>query len=128
MKFTLKDGLLYIPITVRYHRDMKEIPAIIDTGSAGTAVDINAFNMDLSRDATIRDLVGVGVGGKQRVIVQHVEAIIIGKYQATTFPVEFCDFDDSFGVQAFIGSDFLKLALAKIDYETEDVTLGTAMP
>ncbi len=46
MKFEYRNGLLYLPISVRYDK-LIELIGIIDTGSAGTAVDVDKFNIDL---------------------------------------------------------------------------------
>ncbi len=119
MKFEFRDGLIFAPITVVYNNTEKTFNALIDTGSAGTAIDSGIFKLDLQRDGIIKDI--VGIGGKQQVLVQIVEDISFVGVRVENFPIEFADLKDSFGVNAFIGTDFLKKIKAVIDYSTDEI-------
>jgi hypothetical protein len=46
MKFEIKDDLLYLPITIFYDREIT-FTGIIDTGSAGTVVEVDDVGIDL---------------------------------------------------------------------------------
>lgn len=117
MKFKLINDLIFIPIKVNYLNQVIELNALVDTGSATTAVDINFFILDYARPSAIRDL--IGVGGKQRVIAQNVEQLIIGNIVLKDIILEFCDLDFSLGIQAFVGGDVLNGLNSKIDYSVE---------
>lgn len=119
MKFEFKSGLIYVPISVHYNKSIIDIQAAIDTGSAGTAVDINLVKLDLSRKTRIADI--VGIGGWQQVAIQEAEKVIIGDESTLNFQIEFADLKDTFGVDAFIGSDLLKKLNAVIDFSVEEL-------
>ena len=50
MTFELVYGLIYVPMQIDYSDQQVDLRAIVDTGSAGTAVNINLFNLDYRRD------------------------------------------------------------------------------
>lgn len=119
MKFEYRNGLLYLPISVCYDKSI-ELIGIIDTGSAGTAVDIDKFNIDLlSRNG--RAVTLHGVGGTQDAFIQTVSSVKIDYFEATNFEIEFCDLQESFGFEAIIGSDLLMALGAVIDYTTSEI-------
>ena len=114
MTFEFVHGLIYVPIQIDYADQQVKLRAIVDTGSAGTAADINLFNIDYSRDARIRDL--VGIGGKERVIVQSVERVAFGNAVCEQFPIAFSDMDGAFDVEAIVGGDLKERIGAVVDY------------
>jgi hypothetical protein len=117
--FELRHGLIYVPVLIDYAGQQVALRAIVDTGSAGTAANINLFNIDYGRDARIRDL--VGIGGKERVIVQQVERIHVGDATCELFPVEFTDMDGAFDIEAIVGGDLLDRLGAIIDYPARQI-------
>ena len=122
MKFKLQGGLLYLPVSI-VHESQVELIGIIDTGSAGTVVEIERFNIDLlSRDA--RAVTMVGVGGTQEAFAQKVSRITIGDSSVDNFELEFCDLKEDFGFEAIIGSDLLDKLGAVIDFKKREITFG----
>ncbi|MEM9490409.1 MAG: hypothetical protein AAGC55_14780 [Myxococcota bacterium] len=119
MTFELVYGLIYVPMQIDYADQQVDLRAIADTGSAGTAANINLFNLDYHRDGRIRDL--VGIGGKERVIVQNVERVSVGDSACEQFPIEFSDMDGAFDIEAIIGSDLLERFGAVIDYPAKQL-------
>ena len=119
MKFQFQEGLIYVPLIIHYNKSVVEFDAVIDTGSAGTAVDINLVKLDLSRKTRIADI--IGIGGCQQVAIQEVERVLIGDKSVVNFPIEFADIKGTFGEEAFIGSNLLKRLNAVIDYSTEEL-------
>ena len=119
MKFEFRGGLLYLPISVFYDSSI-ELIGIIDTGSGGTAVEVDRFNIDLlsrnARTVTLR-----GVGGKQDAFAQTVSSVKIGQHEAINFEIEFCDLKDDLGFEAVIGSDLLDKLGAIIDYQKKEI-------
>ena len=120
MKFEFRNGLLYLPLSICYD-GLVELIGIIDTGSAGTAVDVSRFNIDLlSRNG--RSITLHGVGGTQDAFVQTVTRVTVGGFEANDFEIEFCDLKDSFGFEAIIGGDLLMALGAVIDYTACDIS------
>lgn len=122
MKFEYRNGLLYSPITINYNDDV-ELKGLIDTGSAGTVVDINCFDVDiLSRDA--RSVCVIGVGGFQEAFAQTVSSVKLGSSLVHDFEIEFCDLKDDFGFEAIIGSVLLEQLGAKIDFPNRELSFS----
>ncbi len=120
MKFEIKDDLLYLPITIFYDREIT-FTGIIDTGSAGTVVEVDDVSIDLlSRDA--RPIRMVGVGGIQEGFAQTLSSVSLGKFSVKDFEIEFCNLKDDFGFDAIIGSNLLKALGAVIDYNTCEIS------
>lgn len=124
MKFEYRGGLLYLPIAVFYDQPI-ELIAMIDTGSAGTAVNVNRFNIDLlSRNG--HSITLHGIGGTQDAFVQTVSSIKIGTFEIKHFEIEFCDIEkDHFGFEGIIGSNLLDALNAVIDYRKREITFST---
>lgn len=122
MKFEYRDGLLYLPISVSYDRSI-ELIGIIDTGSAGTAVNVDRFSIDLlSRNG--RAITLHGVGGTQDAFIQTVSSVKIGTFEAKNFELEFCDIEEHFGFEAIIGSNLLDALNAVIDYGKREINFS----
>ena len=121
ISFQLEGGLLYIPISVQHYTQNISLNAIIDTGSAGTAVDINNIRPDFSRDARLAEI--VGVGGQQPAVIQNVDQVALGNITFKDFPIEFADLENTFGIEAIVGNDLLKLSNVNIDFPTHSLSL-----
>ena len=114
MKFEIKEALLYLPITIFYDQEIT-FTGIIDTGSVGTVVEVDAISIDLlSRNA--RPIRMVGVGGIQEGFAQTLSKVSLGEFSVKDFEIEFCNLKDDFGFDAIIGSNLLKALGAVIDY------------
>lgn len=116
LSFELRHGLIFVDLRIVYSdRQSRELRAIVDTGSAGTAANINLFDIDYRRHARIRDL--VGIGGRERVIVQDCPRVELTEgVSCGPFPIEFSDMDGAFGIDAIVGSDLLEQLGATISY------------
>lgn len=60
MKLTYKGKLILAPLTISYGSQLKTIECVVDTGSAGTAIDTSQINLDLNRQGEVADIVGIG--------------------------------------------------------------------
>ena len=69
MKFEYIGGLLYTELSI-FHGSEVKLRAMIDTGSAGTAADLDRFKID-PRLPSSRLVYIAGVGGRQEVICQN---------------------------------------------------------
>lgn len=121
MKFRFSDGLPFVSIACRIGNRRANFDAIIDTGSAGSALDVNVLPPDFAKDGRFAEI--VGVGGSQPVMIQAVDEIKIGSTQIDSFELEFTDLENNFGVQAIIGSDLLRQQRAIINYKDSSLTL-----
>ncbi len=117
IRFELVGGLIILPIVFEYSTKVKvKADALVDTGSAGTALDINLLKLDPSRASRIVEL--AGVGGSQDVVIQRVDGINFVNKLISDFEVEFGDVSTKFGFNAIIGSDLLDALGVCIDYES----------
>lgn len=96
---------------------------MVDTGSAGTAVDIDKFNIDVHTAGS--EMINlVGIGGRQEAIKQKVYRVEIGECDLINFKIQFCDLWDKFGFEAINGSDLLETLNAIIHYPYREITVG----
>jgi len=120
MKFEIKDDLLYLPITIIYDREIT-FTGIIDTGSAGTVVEVDDIRIDLlSRHG--RPIRMIGVGGIQEGFAQTLSRVSIGEFTVEDFEIEFGNLKDDFGFDAITGSNLLRALGSVIDYTTCEIT------
>lgn len=125
MKFEYVGGLLYAELSVFHGSEIigseVKLRAMIDTGSAGTAADIDRFQIDPLLPGS--QIVGTtGVGGSQDVISQPVAKLSIGGVHVLNYQVQFCDLWDQSQFEAIIGSDLLEMLGAVIDFPEREIT------
>ncbi len=120
IRFEIRGGLLYVPISIRHCEQQSTLNSIVDTGSAGSAVDTNCLRPNFERDARFAEI--VGVGGRQPALIQSVDRIAIGDLCLEDFPIEFADLENSFGVQAILGNDILVRYGALINYQANTLS------
>ena len=119
MKFEIKDDLLYLPVTIFYDREIT-LTGIIDTGSAGTVIEVDDISIDLlSRDG--RPIRMIGVGGVQEGFAQTLSRVSIGEFSVEDFEVEFGNLKEDFGFDAIIGSNLLRALGAVTDYTSCEI-------
>lgn len=119
MKFEYVGGLLYTVLSILHGKEVK-LRAMIDTGSAGTAADIDRFQINPLLSGS--RIVGItGVGGYQDVISQPVSKLSIGGIDILDYQVQFCDLWDQFKFEAIIGSELLEMLGAVIDFPKRDI-------
>lgn len=119
MKFEYIGGLLYSKISIIHGKEVK-LRAMIDTGSAGAAADIDRFMIDPLLAGS--RIVGItGVGGYQDVISQPVSKLSVGGIEVLNYQVQFCDLWDQFKFEAIIGSELLEMLGAVIDFPKREI-------
>ena len=116
IKFEFSEGLPFIEGKVKQVLP-KVVPIrfIIDTGSSGSAVDVNLVAPDLSRQSRFAKI--SGVGGGDYVLIQTIDVIQLGLLQIQDIEMQFGDLENSFGVQGIIGNNILEAYKANIDYK-----------
>jgi hypothetical protein len=125
VKFEINNGLIYAPISITYDDNGESIvlKAMVDTGSAGTAVDIDRFNIDVHRAGS--EMINlIGIGGRQEAIKQKVSRVGFGETELVGFEIQFCDLWDKFGFEAIVGGDVLESLNAVIHYPYREITVG----
>lgn len=119
MKFEYVGGLLYTELSI-FHGSEVKLRAMIDTGSAGTAADIDRFRINPHMPGS--RIIGVtGVGGYQDVISQPVSKLSIGGVDIPNYRVQFCDLWNQYKFEAIIGSELLEQLGAVIDYPKREI-------
>ena len=74
MQFIEHDGLIFIPITLGYNSNIYQITdCILDTGSAGTIIDVDLIPFNHKIPSILKRL--HGIGGHQDVVAQQVDFI-----------------------------------------------------
>lgn len=109
MKFTRKDGLVWLSITLEYEGSNYTLEnCILDTGSATTAIDIDLVDFNFQKPAIITRLFGIG-GGTQEVISQKVDGVTIDTHSLKNVDIEFGNLHSELGINGFIGNDILSV-------------------
>ena len=76
MQFIEHDGLIFIPITLGYNFNIYQVTdCILDTGSAGTIIDVDIIQFNPKIPGILKRL--HGIGGHQDVVAQQVDFIKI---------------------------------------------------
>ena len=119
MKFEYIGGLLYAELSI-FHGSEVKLKAMIDTGSAGTAADIDKFKISPHTSGS-RLVYIAGIGGRQEVISQAVSKLSIGGIDIPNYHVQFCDLWDQFKFEAIIGSELLEMLGAVIDFPKREI-------
>ena len=123
IRFELVGGLIIVPTRFIYSSQISiEADAIVDTGSAGTALDTTLVELDRTIPSRICEI--VGVGGNQDVVIQEIDAVLFGNYRTNRVEVEFGDITSVFCFSAIIGSDLLDALGACIDYYTKEIRIA----
>ncbi len=128
MKLHLKDELPFVTISIAYHGESLEIPAVlIDTGSATTilATDIVAsIQIVPSRQDILKRI--RGVGGIELVFRRDLDYLQIGDCLLSDFTADIGGMDYGFEMNGILGMDVLTRAGAIIDLQQK--TLSFANP
>src|SRR3989338_888656 len=115
MKFVFKNNLIYLPAILKYNHTLIRIPhCIIDSGSAGTTLDSDFVSLDLSKPTKIRRL--VSIGGYEEVIEQQVDSLEVCNTKINHIKIQFGNLKSEYGINGFIGNDFLSNFKVTIDY------------
>lgn len=121
MKFDWKEGLIWVNIDVVYDGTSYQIErCLVDTGSATTAIDIDAVAFDFQKPAVITRLCGIG-GGTQEVVEQTIDGLTIDTHRISNVAIEFGNLRSDMGINGFIGNDILSAFTVKIDYSKQEI-------
>jgi Aspartyl protease len=123
MKFVLRDGLIWLPISLIYEGALVEIEnCILDTGSATTAIDIDLVTFNYRKPTAIKRLYGLG-GGTQEVVSQQIDSLTIDGQTLQAIDIEFGDMQADFGINGFVGNDVLSRFTVTIDFRKQEIHL-----
>jgi predicted aspartyl protease len=123
MNFEQKQDLIWVPIEVVYEGKHIIIPdCIIDTGSSSTMIDIDLVEFNYKKPAIIKRLFGIGTG-KQEVLSQKVDKIIIEQFKLEAVEIEFGTIKENLGINGFIGNDILSKFIVSIDFNQQVINL-----
>lgn len=122
IQFQIVNGLLFLPATVQHASQNVAINFILDTGSAGSAVDVNLVRPDFGRHSSFAEI--SGVGGSESVLIQKIDKISFGAITLDNISFQFGDLDNSFNVQGILGNNILEKYNATIDYQACVLTLN----
>jgi predicted aspartyl protease len=117
MDLVLKDGLLFINLTLGYKESATEVSnVLIDTGSSSTimASDIVETIGIVPEPHDVPFLI-VGVGGSEVVYKRRVEFVEAGNVRLHDFDIEVGGMDYGFDINGILGMDFLIAAGSIID-------------
>jgi hypothetical protein len=110
MRFTLRDNLPFVSVTLAYRGTVITVPhVLIDTGSARTifAFDIvSGIQISPAPEDTLYAI--RGVGGMETVFSRTVDYIQVGGRQLPQFEIEVGGMDYGFDIQGILGMDFLR--------------------
>ncbi|NJL27139.1 MAG: hypothetical protein HC897_04250 [Thermoanaerobaculia bacterium] len=117
MKMRLRHGLPFVEMEVVFGGQSVRLGhVLVDTGSAGTLVAIDAVAgvqiepRPEDRLRTIR-----GVGGVEAVFTRRVDRLEVGEAKVEDFEIEVGGMDYGFEIDGIIGTDFLLRSRAIID-------------
>jgi hypothetical protein len=123
MNFEQKQDLIWVPIEVVYEGKHIIIPdCIIDTGSSSTMIDIDLVEFNYKKPAIVKRLFGIGAG-KQEVLSQEVDQIIIDQFKLEAVQIEFGTIKENLGINGFIGNDILSKFIVTIDFNQQVINL-----
>jgi hypothetical protein len=123
MNFEQKQDLIWVPIEVVYEGKHIIIPdCIIDTGSSSTMIDIDLVEFNYKKPAIVKRLFGIGAG-KQEVLSQDVDQIIIDQFKLEAVQIEFGTIKENLGINGFIGNDILSKFIVTIDFNQQVINL-----
>jgi len=117
MEFEWKQGLIWIDIQLVYSGKIVIIPnCIVDTGSSSTMVDIDFVEFNYHKPTLIKRLFGIGAG-KQEVLCQSVDKLIIDQFEFKTVEIEFGSIKEKLKINGFIGNDILSQFILTINFK-----------
>jgi len=120
MKFIDRNGLIYLPITLNYDGQIYVInDCILDTGSAGTVIDIDLISFNYKIPAVLKRL--QGIGGHQDVVAQKVNFVKIETICLENILVEFADIHNSFGIKGILGTNLLQYLDLYLNFKKQNI-------
>lgn len=117
MRFTLRDNLPFVTVTLAYRGVAVTVPSVlIDTGSARTIFASDIVSGIQISPAPEDILYAIrGVGGMETVFSRTVDYIQVGERHLPQFEIEVGGMDYGFDIQGILGMDFLRQARAVLN-------------
>lgn len=120
MRFIEHNGLIFIPITLGYNSNIYHITdCILDTGSAGTIIDIELISFNPKIPGILKRL--HGIGGHHDVVAQPVDFIKIENYQLESILVEFGDLNNFYGIKGILGTNLLRFMNLCLNFNQQKI-------
>lgn len=120
MNFSWKNGLIWIDISLEYNGINYQIEnCIVDTGSAGTAIDIEQIEFDYNRPTQIKRL--TGIGGTQEVMSQKIKSLHLDDTEVRNVSIEFGNLKNNYGINGFVGTDVLSKFKVTFDFLNQEI-------
>ncbi|MDM8561138.1 hypothetical protein [Candidatus Parabeggiatoa sp. HSG14] len=120
MKFIEHDGLIFIPITLGYNSKIYQVTdCILDTGSAGTVIDVDLIEFNPKIPGILKRL--YGIGGHQDVVAQQVGFIKIENCRLENILVEFGDIKNSYGIKGILGTNLLRFMNFYLNFNQREI-------
>jgi hypothetical protein len=120
MQFIEHDGLIFIPITLGYNsKNYQVTDCILDTGSAGTIIDVDLIPFNPKIPGILKRL--HGIGGHQDVVAQYVDFIQIENCWLENILVEFGDIQNSYGIKGILGTNLLRFMSLYLNFNQQEI-------
>jgi hypothetical protein len=120
MQFIEHDGLIFIPITLGYNSNNYQITdCILDTGSAGTIIDVDLIPFNPKIPGILKRL--HGIGGYQDVVAQQVDFIKIENCRLENILVEFGNIKNSYGIKGILGTNLLRFMNFYLNFNQQEI-------
>ena len=121
MQFIKHDGLIFIPITLGYDSKIYQITdCILDTGSAGTIIDVELIEFNSKIPGILKRL--HGIGGHQDVVAQPVDFIQIENCRLeNNILVEFGEIKNSYGIKGILGTHLLQFMSLYLNFNQQEI-------
>jgi len=120
MQFIEHDGLIFIPITLGYNSKSYQVTdCILDTGSAGTIIDVDLIGFNPKIPGILKRL--HGIGGHQDVVAQQVGFIKIENCRLENILVEFGDLKNSYGIKGILGTNLLRFINFYLNFNQREI-------
>lgn len=122
MQFIERDGLIFIPITLGYDSKSYQITdCILDTGSAGTVIDVDLIEFNPKIPGILKRL--HGIGGYQDVVAQPVDFIEIENCRLENIWVEFGNLENSYCIKGILGTNLLRFINFYLNFNQQKIKL-----
>jgi hypothetical protein len=122
MQFIEHDGLIFIPITLEYNSKSYQVTnCILDTGSAGTVIDVDLIGFNPKIPSILKRL--HGIGGHQDVVAQQVDFIKIENFGKENILVEFGDIKNSYRIKGILGTNLLRFMNFYLNFNQQEYDL-----
>jgi len=124
MRFTVRDGLPFVAITVRHRgKRVRITDVLIDTGSAGTLLSADALHsigVEYEPFDPIHRI--AGIGGSEFVFTKVIDEIAIARMVVPRMEIEVGAVDYGFDINGIVGTDYLLRIGCVLDFKARTIT------